>query len=562
MKHTALVPAAALLLTAVLGTGFPGLPASTLSAAVPPAGQPAPPPADSRDHPAAMVGTWRFRGDGVTLSLTLAADGRHELVGDGPRGRTSLKGGWIHHDGVLQLKSGDADTVSYKLVMDGGKMRLSGGDLPAGQELVLERSEAVTGGGLGAVLGGAPAVKLDPWIGLWSYREGESSLALLLLPGGEMHAEVRGAAGKQDIAGKWIIAADVLTLQSAAEKLEFRFAVAGDKLTLRSDKVVELRLAEGSRERIAAAMTAARPPADPSALPKVAPPVEPGTRPAPDPATPAVPVPAADPAVAPLVGRWHWNDEYQKLAFTVLPEGLYHMRAVSFNVDLGTEVGRLTVKDGRLTLSRPGGTVTTYDVRIADGRAHFSGGDLKEPRSFAFEAGSDAAVVREARAAAEAEEVENRKWRERLPLGTLGADRAPHVPLGADLPADPKFANHFPGATVYAGQACYIWMGSMSTAYDAAGRTLGNVQPRMTYWFLPNGRVFIKNITFRPGRGLQGDVTTFWGRYRLDGTSVHVETDAGEKMELKSSLGRRRLTSPSLTFDEVNWVLEEVNKRK
>ncbi|MDP2343649.1 MAG: hypothetical protein Q8O67_22005 [Deltaproteobacteria bacterium] len=256
-----------------------------------------------------------------------------------------------------------------------------------------------------------------------------------------------------------------------------------------------------------------------------------------------------------LVGRWTFADEYglQSWKVDILPDGRYRTRIAYGGVETVDETGRWQA-DGATYSIFVGDVSVSYAMSLSGNQMTLSGGNFPAPMTFTKVAGSEGSVVAEMKKRDGAAAGEDALWLARIKLGPLV--KGPSF-AGTGRP-DASFNRVFDGATVFAPGTLYIWMGSQKELIDDTGRSHGLTHDQMTYEFQSNGRVHIVSTNHPVRAPVAGVITEFWGRYRVDGDNITVETDAGEKETTRLTLGRRRMSSPNLAFDEVNWARESI----
>ncbi len=232
-----------------------------------------------------------------------------------------------------------------------------------------------------------------------------------------------------------------------------------------------------------------------------------------------------------LVGTWTYQSGQAELTLILYPNG-----AVEYHVNQGPIhellAGSWTSEGRNLDLVLDG-EVTAYEAtRLADEDMFLlSGGDLAG-RALSFRktgrAVPRAAPVVETPPADSLAQSEDRGWEARLPLG-LRSNEAKLEVVG--LPEDPQARFVFPDAIVFIDHQLYL-------RFAAEGAS---------FWHLfPDGRSFLREPH---GQGLR----EIWGRYRVVGTELQLETDSGQNESLELRDGRRILVRDELQYSNVLW---------
>ena len=267
-----------------------------------------------------------------------------------------------------------------------------------------------------------------------------------------------------------------------------------------------------------------------------------------------------------LVGSWVYRDMFRTLRISFLPDGRYWLQTAIGETTLDAS-GRYQFAGTRLTLSPPDADPITYTVSLAGTKLTLSGGDAESPMAFEKEPGSEQKLLALAREADAAKAQEDARWRARLPVARLQQPPPPHVAVG-EVPADPRKAHVFKDPMVFRDQNLYLRLTPYTLRF--AGGATADVFNSTKWYFLPTGRVFIKMEQYHEGQRYdptnpQGDVKTFWGAYRVEtsgeGERVVVETDEGEKIEMRLEDGRRNLYWGKEVYGQVDWENEALRRQ-
>lgn len=320
----------------------------------------------------------------------------------------------------------------------------------------------------------------------------------------------------------------------------------------------------------------ASPPAGPVAQPTMpgapgAPsPVVPATQPSPVappqaglptvwPAPPATPEPTG---YAPLVGRWHQQDDFSTRVITFLPDGRYGETLTIGDADV-SESGVYSADGSTVVFMPIGAEASTWSMSVEGETLVLVDSSGATTIEYTLEPGSPEAVIGEA-AAQDAQEAQlDAQWRARLPVARM-TQQPVHIPVG-EVPADPNVSNVFLDATVFVSANLYVDISMVDITLDNG--TTQAVQNTTNWHFLPTGRVFTIFTNWSPGRiydssNPQPDVATHWGAYTVvEGVPADrllVQSDAGEQIEMQLTHGRRNLIWGNSVYGQVDWENEQL----
>lgn len=264
-----------------------------------------------------------------------------------------------------------------------------------------------------------------------------------------------------------------------------------------------------------------------------------------------------------LAGRWEGTEtpnEFltHRVSVSFLPDGRFVTRWAIGDAAANEVAGSYVATATTLTTTPRGAAAVTYQLRVDGDVLTLRGGDLEglmlQSLTLRRVPGSQKTVADEARTRDAAKTREDETWRQRIPLGKVrpGPSTAP-----PDVPADGQPRRIFDNATVFAGGATYAhW--NVVQRWTLRDRPAPNGGYSGINWhFLGNGRVLFESVMFVgsgvPGSATRVDQTHFWGRYRVDGDNVVVETDAGETRQLPLLDGRRNLRFGDTLYGHLAW---------
>ncbi|MBW3622212.1 MAG: hypothetical protein KY468_02250 [Armatimonadetes bacterium] len=267
----------------------------------------------------------------------------------------------------------------------------------------------------------------------------------------------------------------------------------------------------------------------------------------------------------PLVGRWISEDMFTITTLRFLPDGRYTREIRVGDVPLQAQ-GRYKRNGDSITFSPKGESEEKYELTLDGNRLTLSGAGLPEPKTFEKEPGSEKALLEETRQGDAQKSKEDDVWRKRIAVGPIPA-KAPTSLAG--VPKDPNPKRVLKGAQVFQQPQLYLRLTPM-TLTSAGGRQ-STVFNSVKWHFSPNGRVFIRWETFRPGQRYdadkpQGEIRTFWAAYRItpgkETDRLYVETDGGEKFNLSLEDGRRNLVWDDQIYSQVHWQNELMRRQQ
>lgn len=351
---------------------------------------------------------------------------------------------------------------------------------------------------------------------------------------------------------------------SAGQSFPFEAVLAADLLTLTSG---------GASYRLVRQGAAAAQPAP--------------AQPAPAQPAPAQPAPAgAAEGTAPgLVGTWTHLEDFGygvtiEKSLHLLPDGRYvYVASGDFPVQ---EEGRYAVTSGRIAFAPHCSADYDVEVQLAGDELAVTSVDMFGDATttvYRLEPGSPGSVV----GMMTAIDAERADFHAQTPTGPVvpGA-RSPEP----GFPVDPAPERHVPGATVFVEGELYSYVSSYTYVMDIYGRlqtvnssdivfntpklatldyTRGEYRDSGLWLLSPNGRAYLEyktywnavDITTNP---LTPNIVSAWGRYRIEGDDVVVETDDGEQITLELLFGRRKLSQNDLCFDEIAWSTQQLEE--
>jgi hypothetical protein len=273
-----------------------------------------------------------------------------------------------------------------------------------------------------------------------------------------------------------------------------------------------------------------------------------------------------------LHGEWKWHDSLMSVSISFLPNGRYDWDMKTEGIDFPYK-GAYHLAGNSLTLDPDGGGPQVYQLQRDKDQIVLSGGVFPAPRTFTETPGSEAAVAVQQqkeednqKAAAAHEANVDAQWRARIQLAP-SKSAWPHGPIGA-IPADTKPDHRFAGATVFKTVQGYTQTSTIGAR--PSGGTGHQTMISSRWYFLPNGRFYADRVSEQFGGALDpthpgGTHLGTWGAYRIlpggDTDTVKVETDAGEKLTLKLTHGRRNLVFGESVFTQVqaaNDALDQI----
>lgn len=153
-------------------------------------------------------------------------------------------------------------------------------------------------------------------------------------------------------------------------------------------------------------------------------------------------------------------------------------------------------------------------------------------------------------------DAEDQDWCNRLKLKRMGSQPS-HTPV-AEVPSDPNTDRIYNHPIIFSSSQLYIWMSSVTYKLEGYGDQYRNSQK---FFFLPTGRFFYKSTTYQGQTSPDGNVVTYWGRYRFTKSDeMEIETDEGEKHTFPVKHGRRNLVWDETTYDQVDWANESLQR--
>lgn len=281
-------------------------------------------------------------------------------------------------------------------------------------------------------------------------------------------------------------------------------------------------------------------------------------------------------AAGPQVGRWVHRSEFLEGWIVLLPDGRYSSVLTAVGVEAPSESGTYTFTGATLTI-RSGGNQVTYDVVLSGEEMTISGGNLSMALTYVREAGSADRVAGEAARADAAKDREDDEWRARFPVGPLAG--AFQIPALGEIPADPKWSNVFPGATVFTKPQIYVWWGSPEYMYRPGTGKAGRYKCESKWFFQSNGRVYVTSTIYMGSTKPAGENQPFWGLYYIDGEntvahwgryriaaddSFHVELDDTSTIDATFLDGRRNLywAKGDSRCGNVEWETEALRRQQ
>jgi len=272
-----------------------------------------------------------------------------------------------------------------------------------------------------------------------------------------------------------------------------------------------------------------------------------------------------------LHGEWTWHDPLMSVSISFLPNGRYDWDMKTEGIDFPYK-GAYHLAGHSLTLDPDGGAPQVYHLQRDKDQIVLSGGVFPAPRTFTETAGSQAKVVAvqqkeedNQKAAAAHEADVDAQWRARIQLAPSKSDW-PHGAIGA-IPADTKPGHRFAGATVFKTVQGYTRQSLIGN--PSSGPAGHQTMYSSRWYFLPNGRFYTDHVTEQFGVALDpahpgGTHLGTWGAYRIvpggDVDTMHVETDAGEKLTLKLTHGRRDLVFRESVFTQVQAANDTLDR--
>jgi hypothetical protein len=177
----------------------------------------------------------------------------------------------------------------------------------------------------------------------------------------------------------------------------------------------------------------------------------------------------------------------------------------------------------------------------------------------------------------------NAEWEGRIPLAPVNTTMG-RAPVGGEVSADPNPNNRFEGATVFAEQEVYPYTSEYFYVYDTSGNYIqsspslqiienmgtgpvrdidfsrGQFHDKLNTYFFPNGRTltYFENYSAADITGYEPKpvITYTWGKYKLEGSLISVESDAGEQYGYELLYGRRKLRSGEACYDNLEFAVQ------
>lgn len=306
--------------------------------------------------------------------------------------------------------------------------------------------------------------------------------------------------------------------------------------------------------------------------------------PAPPAATQPEPAPSAAAATG-LEGTWTTLEDYGygvvvEKSIHLLPQGRYiYVESGDFPFQ---EEGRYQLDGGRLVFLPFCGADHSVDIQRSGERLDVTAVDTFGDTTvtvYQLEPGSPGRV---GQMLADID-AERAAFHARAPTGPIRPGVQAPEP---GYPPDPNPDRIFTGATVFSEGELYTFFSAFTYVMDLNGRlqtvnssdvvlntpkmatldyTRGEYRDTALWLFRPNGRVLVRYESYWNALDIgtvpiTPTVTASWGRYRIEGDGVRVETDEGEQLELELIMGRRKLRQGGLCFDEIEWATEQLQE--
>lgn len=280
--------------------------------------------------------------------------------------------------------------------------------------------------------------------------------------------------------------------------------------------------------------------------------------------------PAADALPDALVGKWTGGQEFIKMTIRFLPDGRYDV-VYTIGGEKSYEHGTAALRDDRLAFHSSGGASKTYTVKLADDRLNaVADGEVAEYK-FERAPGSEKTVIAEVRKEEEAARKIDAAWEKFYAVAPAAdAGKKAISVIGEGEGNDPNAAKVFDEGSFFAKEQLYVKYWRPDVTYVVVrGKDPGTGKSQTRICFLPNGRVFYKDIRYtggeagRPGRVADARVTvlTQWGRYKIQAGALTLVTDKGEVIKMKLTNGRRTIAWDDTIYTEVGWLNQALKNR-
>ncbi len=192
---------------------------------------------------------------GLRVVVDLHADGTYRTqVGEGEQGQ-SEDGSWRSDASNIEFSPSEGEPYVYAYVIEGGRLVLTGDDLPA--PLSLGRAAAAPANATPPDPADAtPPAKASPLVGTWNH-EGQFMVgSISLRPDGKYSSWLTARGVPRDPEyGTWESDGSHLTIRCGANEVTYDLTVEGDRMTLSGGNVAEPLLyvkVPGSEKTVAA----------------------------------------------------------------------------------------------------------------------------------------------------------------------------------------------------------------------------------------------------------------------------------------------------------------------
>lgn len=250
-----------------------------------------------------------------------------------------------------------------------------------------------------------------------------------------------------------------------------------------------------------------------------------------------------------LFGRWIHEAAFLRAILTFYPDSNY-----VFEVRAGRTTtrkqGEYEVAGSQLTLRVRNQKPLLYTIVMTGNRLLLTGGEFEAATTFIRQLGSEQRVAAERRRALALKAQEDDRWRKRFPASTL-VKPIPAI-SSSDSLKDPLPTNIFITPVVFLDPQIYLWTSTYH--YRPRNRFGGaELRDRMRWIFFANGRVYLDSHTYDRNT-LTVKVRRAWGRYHLEAEDkLWLESDDGERYQLRLEDGRRTLVFNERYHDNVEW---------